>query len=125
MYGRRVGTQTYPRECHQVIHQFYQDNLVHKILQLIIHSQNSPGPIRTEIFKAAGLPQDKIDKYCDYFSSVLPLGRMGDPDDIADSILYLASDHAAFITGTNLISDGGSIAANAVNSKALKEFLLE
>ena len=50
---------------------------------------------------------------------------MGDPDDIADSILYLASDHAAFITGTNLISDGGSIAANAVNSKALKEFLLE
>ncbi|CAG2166481.1 unnamed protein product [Oppiella nova] len=85
----------------------------------------NPGPIRTEILNAAGLPQDKIDKHNDYFSGVLPLGRVGDPDDIADSILYLASDHAAFVTGTNLISDGGAIAANAINSKALKEVLFQ
>ncbi|CAG2173763.1 unnamed protein product [Oppiella nova] len=83
----------------------------------------NPGPIRTEILNAAGLPQDKIDKHYDYFSNVLPLGRVGDPDDIADSILYLASDHAAFVTGTNLISDGGAIAANAINGRTLREML--
>lgn len=39
-----------------------------------------------------------------------PLGRIGEPDDIAAAIVYLASDAAAFITGTTLIVDGGSLA---------------
>lgn len=36
-----------------------------------------------------------------------PLGRMGDPDDIAYGILYLASDEAKFVTGAELVIDGG------------------
>lgn len=36
-----------------------------------------------------------------------PLGHMGDPDDVAYGILYLASDEAKFVTGTELIIDGG------------------
>lgn len=39
-----------------------------------------------------------------------PLGRIGEPEDIAAAIVYLASDAAAFITGTTLIVDGGSLA---------------
>jgi NAD(P)-dependent dehydrogenase (short-subunit alcohol dehydrogenase family) len=36
-----------------------------------------------------------------------PLGRRGRPDDVAAAVLYLATDAAAFITGTNLVVDGG------------------
>ena len=35
------------------------------------------------------------------------IGRMGRPDEIAAAVLYLASDEAAFITGTPLLIDGG------------------
>ena len=51
----------------------------------------------------------------DAFACV-PVGRVGVSEDVADSILYLASDHAAFVTGTNLISDGGAVAANTLYS---------
>jgi NAD(P)-dependent dehydrogenase (short-subunit alcohol dehydrogenase family) len=40
-----------------------------------------------------------------------PLARMGQPDDIAGAVLYLASDDAAFVTGTLLYADGGHLAA--------------
>lgn len=41
-----------------------------------------------------------------------PLGRVGTPDDIADALLFLASDQAAWITGTTLTVDGGLTAGN-------------
>jgi NAD(P)-dependent dehydrogenase (short-subunit alcohol dehydrogenase family) len=41
----------------------------------------------------------------------VPLGRMLAPSEIADAILYLASDRASGITGTELIVDGGYLAA--------------
>jgi NAD(P)-dependent dehydrogenase (short-subunit alcohol dehydrogenase family) len=61
---------------------------------------------------AMGLPNDVSDKFHDKLGRILPAGRSGLPTDIGDSILYLASDHAAFVTGTNLLSDGGAVAAN-------------
>ena len=39
-----------------------------------------------------------------------PIGRLGKPDDIARGVLFLASDDAAFITGTELVIDGGVLA---------------
>jgi 3-oxoacyl-[acyl-carrier protein] reductase len=41
------------------------------------------------------------------FIASIPLGRMSRPDDIAGAALYLASDRAAFLTGTALEVDGG------------------
>ena len=36
-----------------------------------------------------------------------PIGHVGEPDDIAYGVLYLASDEAKFVTGTELVIDGG------------------
>ena len=39
-----------------------------------------------------------------------PLGRMGTPEDIAAGILYLAGDESSFVTGSELVIDGGMTA---------------
>jgi 3-oxoacyl-[acyl-carrier protein] reductase len=39
--------------------------------------------------------------------AAVPLGRAGTPEDVADAIVYLASDRAAYITGATLAVDGG------------------
>ena len=41
---------------------------------------------------------------------ITPLRRIGDPIDVANGVLFLASDEASFITGTELVIDGGFIA---------------
>lgn len=64
-----------------------------------------PGPIDTEMGHAAVPPE-----VCDARMSRVPLGRFGSPDEIANAILFLASDEASFVTGTQLIVDGGSTA---------------
>jgi len=44
------------------------------------------------------------------FGKTVPLGRMSEPEDIANAAIFLASDEAAFISGTNLPVDGGRLA---------------
>lgn len=51
-------------------------------------------------------PQEFVDRYC----RRVPLGRMANPDDIVGAVLLLASDAGKYITGQNLIIDGGLIA---------------
>ena len=47
------------------------------------------------------------------FGERAPLTRLGKPDDIADACLFLASDGARWVTGANLVVDGGVLAATA------------
>jgi NAD(P)-dependent dehydrogenase (short-subunit alcohol dehydrogenase family) len=41
-----------------------------------------------------------------------PLGRIGKPEEIAQAVLYLASDASSFVTGTALVIDGGALAGS-------------
>ncbi len=61
----------------------------------------APGFIATEM--AAKLGEDVLEQV----KSQTPLGRLGDPQDVADAVLFLASEAASFITGHVLVVDGG------------------
>jgi len=55
---------------------------------------------------------DRVDEKFEELSKTQPLGRMGKPDEIASLTLYLCSDEAAFVTGTDFPIDGGYIKLN-------------
>ena len=50
------------------------------------------------------------DEYINALIALTPMGRIGQPEDIARAVLYLASPEATFITGSVLSVDGGSLA---------------
>jgi len=63
-----------------------------------------PGTILTEINKYDLADQDKRDR----MTARIPLGRLGEADDLAGPIVFLASDMAAYVTGAALLVDGGA-----------------
>jgi NAD(P)-dependent dehydrogenase (short-subunit alcohol dehydrogenase family) len=65
-----------------------------------------PGLIRTRLTAASFANLDIVGPY---FKQI-PLGRGGEPDEVAQAVLFLASDLASFITGTTLFVDGGQMA---------------
>jgi 3-oxoacyl-[acyl-carrier protein] reductase len=64
-----------------------------------------PGFIETDLAQSAGMETGAIAS----LASAIPLGRTGRPDEVAHAFAYLASDDASFITGTELIVDGGQL----------------
>jgi NAD(P)-dependent dehydrogenase (short-subunit alcohol dehydrogenase family) len=61
----------------------------------------SPGPIETGVFEH--IPAEVKD----YLVSQIPIGRIGQPEEIAATALFLASDDSSFITGSEICVDGG------------------
>jgi 3-oxoacyl-[acyl-carrier protein] reductase len=67
-----------------------------------------PGNILTE-----GMRAERSDEFIRAMERSVPLGRLGEPRDVAHAVLFLASDEAAYITGTTIIVDGGQILPEA------------
>lgn len=63
-----------------------------------------PGNILTDGMKAGRSPQ-----FIAGMEAAVPLGRLGTPREVADAVLFLASDDAGFVTGTTVIVDGGQL----------------
>jgi len=64
-----------------------------------------PGAIETPLLVGSATPE-MIDK----FKEVIPLGRLGKPEEMANVVLFLASDLASFVTGAAFVADGGQTA---------------
>jgi NAD(P)-dependent dehydrogenase (short-subunit alcohol dehydrogenase family) len=54
---------------------------------------------------------EEVGESLDALRARQPMGRLGTPEEIAEAVLYVASDHAAFVTGSALVIDGGLTAA--------------
>ena len=68
----------------------------------------SPGPIETEIFKRGASPE-QIEAVRAALGGAVPMKRMGEPEEVARAVLFLASAEASFINGVDLYVDGGTI----------------
>jgi len=67
----------------------------------------NPGVVRTNLHLNSGMNEDNYAAFVDRSKTTHPLGRIGQPEEIADLILFLASSKAGWITGTTYSIDGG------------------
>ncbi|HKP80441.1 MAG TPA: glucose 1-dehydrogenase [Pyrinomonadaceae bacterium] len=67
----------------------------------------NPGVVVTQIHKRGGMNDDAYAAFLEHSKTTHPLGRTGRPEEVADLILFLASDRASWITGATYSIDGG------------------
>jgi NAD(P)-dependent dehydrogenase (short-subunit alcohol dehydrogenase family) len=73
----------------------------------------APGPVATGMLdRFAGTSEAKA-----ALAGGVPLGRLGEPNEIAAAVEFLASDKASFITGHSLVVDGGRLAGKAATKR--------
>ena len=63
-----------------------------------------PGLINTEMVKDT-ISDESVEKYADSF----PIKRLGNPEEVAELVMFLASDKAAYITGASMDINGGDL----------------
>lgn len=68
----------------------------------------SPGPVSTPALNKLGLSEEAQRTLQSDIASLVPLGRMGTPTELAKAALYLASDESGYTVGTELLVDGGT-----------------
>ena len=67
----------------------------------------APGPVRTSLYDNLGLFGQARREYEDMVESIIPLGRYGQPEEIAGVVAFLVSNDASYVTGTQYAADGG------------------
>jgi NAD(P)-dependent dehydrogenase (short-subunit alcohol dehydrogenase family) len=67
----------------------------------------SPGPIETPLYSKLGLKEADLKNVAASIQGQVPVKRFGTPKEIADAVLYFASDESAYTVGSELLVDGG------------------
>lgn len=67
----------------------------------------SPGPISTPLYSKLGFSEEQLKQVAASIQSQVPAGRFGKPSEIADAVVFFASDESAFTIGSELLVDGG------------------
>ena len=67
----------------------------------------NPGVVRTEIHRRGGMTEEAYAAFLERSKQTHPLGRVGEPEEVAELICFLASERAAWITGATYSIDGG------------------
>ncbi|MCM5682234.1 SDR family oxidoreductase [Schlegelella sp. S2-27] len=69
----------------------------------------SPGPVTTPIYGKLGLPVEQLEQMAEGIRQQVPLQRFGDPKEIAEAVLFLASDASSYMVGSEMLVDGGMV----------------
>lgn len=67
----------------------------------------NPGVVVTEIHKRGGMSAENYENFMEHSKTTHPIGRVGDPKEIAELVFFLASEKASWITGATYQIDGG------------------
>ncbi len=75
------------------------------------------GYINTNIWERCGVPPEIADYIRDAVRKDVPINRIGEPDEIAKTVAFLASDNSSFINGEVITVDGGQLASQAISEE--------
>lgn len=67
----------------------------------------SPGPIETPIFGKLGMEKNQVDAWAKEMENMVALKRFGQPEEVATTLLFFASNDSSYVVGTELFVDGG------------------
>jgi NAD(P)-dependent dehydrogenase (short-subunit alcohol dehydrogenase family) len=67
----------------------------------------SPGPVSTPLYNKLGLAETDLKQIADSIQNKVPVGRFGTAREIADAVVFFASDESAYTVGSELLMDGG------------------
>ena len=81
----------------------------------------NPGPVRTDIIKNVGVPAEVEEAIFKHMRDMTSLNRVSVPEEIADIVLFIASDKARAITGSSFVTDNGAMLKIADSSFNLTE----
>lgn len=78
----------------------------------------NPGPVETPIFGKTGMTEEQLSGFAEAMKKRVPVNRLGATDDIAKLVVYLASEDASFITGSEINIDGGMSINQGLNMES-------
>ena len=67
----------------------------------------SPGPIQTPAIENLAGSEEQAKQFVDSMVPLIPIGRIGQPEEVAAAVVFLASDESSFVNGSELFTDGG------------------